>query len=122
MAQLDKILNWPDGLADEQTLTPGASVNATISNMLTYIFFNAALAANMTLNFLIDGQLRAGARVVVRALSDATARTVTPGTNASGVAVAGVISKTFEIEFEYKRVGGPSGAYAFVLINARQVD
>jgi hypothetical protein len=121
MAQLDKVLNWPDGLADEQNLVAAASVNATISNMLTYIYFTAALAAGMTLNFLIDGQVRAGARVIVRALSDGTARTVTPGTGASGVAVAGVINKTFEIEFEYKRVG-PNGAFAFVLINARQVD
>lgn len=121
MAQLDKVLNWPDGLADEQILVPAAAVNVTISNMLTYVFFNAALAANMTLNFLLEGQVRAGARVIVRALSDGTARSVTPGTNASGVAVAGVISKTFEIEFEYKRVG-PGGVYAFVLINARQVD
>lgn len=121
MAQLDKVLNWPDGNADEQVLTPAASVTATISNMLTYLYFNAALAANMTLNFTLDGQIRAGARILVRALSDGTARTVTPGTNASGVAVAGVISKTFEIEFEYKRVA-PNGAFAFVLINARQVD
>jgi hypothetical protein len=121
MGLLDKTLNWPDGFAEEQTLTPAASVTAKISNMRTYLYFNAALAANLTLNFLIDGQVRQGARVLVRALSDATARTVTPGTNASGVAVAGVISKTFEIEFEYKRLG-PAGALAFVLTNARQVD
>jgi hypothetical protein len=121
MAQIDKTLNWPDGLADEQILTPAATVNLTVSNMLTYVYFNAALALNVTLNFLIDGQMRQGARVVVRALSDATARNVTPGTGASGVAVVGVISKTFEIEFEYKRTG-PNGALAFVLINARQVD
>jgi hypothetical protein len=121
MAELNKTLNAPRGLADEQTLTPNATVNATITNQLTYIYFNAALAANMVLNFLLDGQVRAGARIVVRALSDATARTVTPGTNASGVAVAGVISKTFEIVFEYKRVSA-GGAFSFVLLKARQVD
>lgn len=121
MAVIDKNLNWPFGLVSELVLAPAATVDVPVSDNLTYVYFSAALNTNVVVNFVVDGQLRQGSRVVVRALSDATARTVTPGTNGSGVAVAGVISKTFEIEFEYKRTG-PNGALAFVLTNARQVD
>lgn len=113
-------LDFPFGNADVQSFAPAAAVTLTVKNMLTYFLASAAMAAGMTINFAIDGQIRPGARVVVRAASDGTARTVTPGTGAQGLAVNGVINGTFEYEFEYKPSTGV-GTFAFVLINARQV-
>lgn len=113
-------IDFPFGNVDVQSFAPAAAVTLTVKNLLTYFLASAAMAAGMTINFAIDGQIRPGARVVVRAASDGTARTVTPGTRAQGLAVAGVINGVFEYEFEYK----PStavGTFAFVLINARQV-
>lgn len=111
-------LDFPFGNADVQSFAPAAAVTLTVKNMLTYFLASAAMAAGMTINFAIDGQIRPGARVVVRAASDGTARTVTPGTRAQGLAVAGVINGVFEYEFEYKPSTGV-GTFAFVLINTR---
>jgi hypothetical protein len=115
MAEITNQVDYPFGKADVQALVAAAAVTATIKNQLTHITFTAALAANMTLNFLIEGQVRTGARVVVTALSDGTARSVTPGTGALGTAEAGVINKTKQLVFEYNGT-------AFVLQSARQID
>jgi hypothetical protein len=109
------VVDFPFGNADVQSFAPAASVNLVVRNMYTRFNASAAMAAGMTVNMAIEGQIRVGARVILRAASDGTARTITPGTGCVGTAQAGVISKTFELEFEYNGT-------AFVLLNARQID
>lgn len=109
-------IGYPTGKADVQSFTPAAAVTLTIKNQLTFANGNAAMAAGMTLNFEKSGQVRPGARVIVKALSDGTARTITPGTGATGTAEAGVISKTKVLVFELDYTGN------FILQSARQID
>lgn len=109
-------IDYPTGKADIQSFAPAAAVTLTIKNQLTFANASAAMAAGMTLNFTKEGQVRAGARVIVKVASDGTARTVTPGTGATGTAEAGVISKTKVLVFELDSTGN------FILQNARQID
>lgn len=115
MAEVNGKIKWPIGLADVKTFAPGAAVVLTAENMLNYFVASAAMAADMTVNIAIDGQLELGARVVMRAASDGTARTVTPTGNAIGPAQAGGINQTFLYEFELI----PGNQWA--LINARRI-
>lgn len=116
MAEVNGKIKWPMGLADVKTFAPAAAVTLVCENMLNFFNASAAMAANMTVNFAIDGQLELGARAVVRAASDGTARSVTPTGTAIGTAQAGVISKTFVYEFEL------SPGNQWVLTAARQID
>lgn len=108
-------IDFPFGNADVQSFAPQATVNLVVRNMYTRFNASAPMAANMTVNMAIEGQIRTGARVVLRAASDGTARSITPGTGCQGTVEAGVISKTKELEFEYN-------GSAFVLLSARQID
>lgn len=108
-------LNYPFGDADLQTPAPAAAVTVTVKNQLTHVEFSTALSAAMTLNFIATPGVKRGAKVRVKALSDGTARTITPGTNATGTAEAGVISKTKAIIFEFDGTN-------FELQSARQID
>ncbi len=108
-------INYPFGDADVQTVAPAAAVTLTIKNQLTHVEFTPAMAAGMTVNFVVTPGLKRGARVRMKALSDGTARTVTPGTGATGTAEAGVISKTKELTWEFDGTN-------FELQSARQID
>ena len=108
-------LSYPFGSADVQSFTPAASVTLTIKNQLTIANADSAMAAGMTINMSAQQGLKAGAMVFLRAASDGTARTITPGTGVTGTTEAGVISKTKVLEFVYN-------GSTFILINARQID
>lgn len=108
-------LMWPDGKADVQTPAAAATLNLTIKNRLTHVNLSSAMAADMTVNFAIDGVLDAGARVLLKAASDGTARSITTGTNGQGTVEAGVISKTKVLVYELNNK-------KFTLISARQID
>jgi hypothetical protein len=115
MADVTGKVKFPFGFPDAKTFAPGAAVTLTAENMLNYFTASAAMAADMTVNIVIDGQLEPGARVVMRAASDGTARNVTPTGNAIGVVQAGGINQTFLYEFELL----PTNQWA--LINARRI-
>ena len=108
-------IKWPFGKAEVLAPAFAAALNITVRNNLTFVNVVGAMSAGMTLNVTNEGVIEQGARIVLKALSDGTARTVTPGTGCSGVAEAGVISKTKVIEFEYQGT-------SWVLVNARQID
>lgn len=115
MAEVNGKIKWPFGLPDVKTFVPGASVTLTAENNLNYFTATAPMAADMQVNIAIDGQLELGARVVMRAASDGTARTVTPTGAAIGTAQAGGINQTFLYEFELI----PGNQWA--LIGARRI-
>ncbi len=89
-----EVINFPFGVADSQSVTPAAGVAAaTIANNLTIVDLGT-LGAAATLNLTLNANLNTGAILVVKALSDGTARNVTFGTGITGPVLAGVISKT----------------------------
>lgn len=92
---------YPFGPADHQTVTPSATVALTIVNDKTILDFNAALSAGMTINLTIDSEVKKGATLSVKALSDGTARNVTCGTGMTGPGITGTISKTKSAIWEY---------------------
>jgi hypothetical protein len=115
MAEVNGKIKAPFGFPDVKTFVPGAAVVLTAEQQLSYFTGTVAMAADMTVDIATDGQLEPGARVVMRAASDGTARTVTPTNRAIGVAQAGGINQTFLYEFELL----PTRQWA--LINARRI-
>lgn len=122
MAEINGTILWPAGPATRETFVPGAAVVLTAKNRLHYFYATVAMAAAMTIDIVSDGFLGVGARVIVRAASDGTARTVTPTGNAIGVAQAGVINKTLVYEFELQASTAGGNVLQWVLINTRQID
>lgn len=110
-----KNINYPFGDADVQTPAAAASLDLVIKNQLTHVECSSAMAAGMTVNFTVTPGVKRGAVVRLKAASDGTARTITPGTGAVGTVEAGVISKTKTLIFEYNGT-------AFELQSARQID
>ncbi len=88
-------VNFPFGKATSVTLAPLATgaAAATISDNFTFIELGT-LGAATTLTLTASAEIRVGARVVVKALSDGTARTVTFAGDCTSATMAGVISKT----------------------------
>lgn len=98
-------LEFPYGSTDIQTPAYAATIAATIQNLMT-IIAPAQMTGALTINLTLDQGVKAGARLLVKALSDGTARTVTWGTGFSNAtAMTGVISKTKAIEFVYDGTG-----------------
>ena len=95
-----QVISYPAGNADVQTPAYATPLAITVTNLMT-IIAPAALTGALTINLTIDQGIKAGARLIVTALSDATARTVTFGTGFKSPTLAGVISKTKSIEFVY---------------------
>lgn len=93
-------IGFPFGAADVQTPAYAATITATITDLLT-IINPATLTGALTLNLTLDQGIRAGCRILVKALSDGTARTITFGTGFTSPTLAGVISKTKTMEFVY---------------------
>lgn len=93
-------IRFPFGKADQVAVTGAASMTTEISNTLTHITIST-LAQDSTLNLTAVADLPVGARVLIRAGSDGTARALTPGTGMEGPVVAGTISKANIIECEY---------------------
>lgn len=115
MADVNGKIKWPFGPADVQSFAPAAAVTLTISNQLTYANASAAMAADMAISFVKDGQIQPGARVIVKAASDGTARAITTSTGGQGTSEGGVINKTKVLTYEFNGT-------AFVLMSARQID
>jgi len=74
------------------------------------------LSADAELDLNVGADIPIGALLVVKAQSDATARTVTLGTGFSGPAIAGVISKTKTASFIF------DGATFVAMAAAVQID
>lgn len=94
-------VKWPFGPAT--VIAPAAhaaTVAATIDNAKTFITLPTMTGA-VTLDLTVDADLEAGAELILRALSDGTARDITPGTGMTGPVVAGVISKTKVTRYVY---------------------
>jgi hypothetical protein len=93
-------INWPQGLADEQSLSFATTIAATITNMLTILTL-AQLTADATLDLTIDSQVREGAIVhlVVPALTNGFDLTL--GAGIDGPAIVGVATKTKTQSFFY---------------------
>jgi len=94
-------IKYPLGKAETITATAAATVAVSINNQKTKLKFSAALAADMTLNLTVGGNVEEGAELTIVALSDGTARDITLGTGMSGPVFAGVISKTRVTKYEY---------------------
>ena len=93
-------IKWPFGPADSKTVADSATIAVDIDNQLTFLAIDT-MAQNSTLNLTVDAEVTAGARLVITAGSDATARSLTPGTGMTGTAVSGTISKSNVIDCEY---------------------
>lgn len=93
-------VSYPFGPADVQTPAYAATIAVTVNNAKTLLNI-AQLTGAATLNLTIDGDLPAGAELIVKAQSDGTARDLTPGTGMTGTAIAGVISKTKYATYVY---------------------
>jgi hypothetical protein len=97
----DQKISYPLGAADVQSPAFAATLAVTLTNQLT-ILLPGQMTGAMTVNLTLDQGIRAGARLIVTAASDGTARNITWGTGFSmATALAGVISKTKSIEFVY---------------------
>lgn len=99
MAAGDSI-NWPFGDADKQTPAHAAVQPVTVIDQLT-ILAPATMSADITVNLTIDSNVKQGAMLMLIVKSDGTARQVTLGTGFTGLAIAGVISKTKVALFMY---------------------
>jgi len=116
MGATDYTIRYPFGEADSQVLTPDTTVEVTIVQDATLVTFDAALAADMTLNLAaFDTELPVGSQLTVKALSDGTARDITLGTGFEGTVVAGVISKTIMSIFQFDGT-------SYVLVSSIQTD
>lgn len=93
-------LRYPFAAADVQTVADAATVEVEVTNSMTIVNLDE-MAQNVTLNLDILEDLPAGAQLFVKAKSDATARSLTPGTGMTGTAISGTISKTKYISFVY---------------------
>lgn len=84
---------YPFGLMEEQTISAGDT--PTISRPTILNVGSAALSAAFTLALSLGAELRKGDLLLIRWLSDSTARTMTPDTGFTGTtAVTGTASKT----------------------------
>lgn len=99
MAFPDQTIRYPFGEADSQTLTSASTIAVSVTNSMTIA--TVSLDTDATINVTIDEDLPVGAQLVIIAASDGTARDITCGTNLTGPAIAGVISKTKVAHFVY---------------------
>lgn len=106
-------IKYPFGPADVQAPEYAGTLALTITNQKTIV--DVDLTGACTVNLTIDDEVIAGAELLIVASSDGTARTLTPGTGFTGVAVAGVISKTKSMKFEYN-------GSTFVYVSSIQID
>lgn len=98
-------VQYPFGAASFPAVTVTSKVTAqaiSINNTLTYIDLgtidtNKVLTVSAASNYAIQK----GAMLYIKATSDATARSLTPSTGFTGVALSGTISKTKVMQFIY---------------------
>jgi hypothetical protein len=98
-------VQYPFGPASFPTVTVTSKVTAqaiTINNLLTYIDLgtidtNKVLTVSGAANYSI----KKGAMLFIKATSDGTARSLTPSTGFTGVALSGTASKIKVMQFIY---------------------
>ena len=98
-------IQYPFGAASFPSVTVTTKVTAqaiTVSNTLTYIDLgtidtNKVLTVSGAANYAI----KKGAMLFIKATSDGTARSLTPSTGFTGVALSGSASKTKVMQFIY---------------------
>lgn len=83
-----------------KTLTPAATMPVTIKRQFTVVNMGNLTAA-ATLNATIEADVELGARMVIKAASDGTARDVTLGTGFNGPTFAGTISTKKALHLVY---------------------
>lgn len=104
---------FPWGPASVETLTSAATIAAEVNNTCNVLI--VALDTNATLNLTVDDETKVGSVLYVKASSDGTARSLTPGTGMTGTAISGTINKTKVASFVYD-------GSTFVHIGTQQID
>lgn len=104
---------FPFGPATVETLDYAATIAADVNNTMT--IFTVAMTGAVTLNLTVEENTKVGSMLIVKAGSDGTARTLTPGTGMTGAAVSGTISKTKALTFVYD-------GSTFVHVGTQQID
>lgn len=100
-AEAQKVIQWPWGAADFQTLTADSLTETVIiTNSFTYADFGT-LDTVLTVNVGITSGINAGALLFVKTKSDATGRNVTWGTGVDAAVLTGVASKTILSTFVF---------------------
>jgi hypothetical protein len=110
----EQIISYPFGAVDSQSVPYAATVEVAVRNQKTMVNIGE-MSGNMTVNLDNGKELRAGAELIVKTKSDATARTVTLGTGIAGTSVAGTINKTKVLTFVYDGV-------SFLHTGTNQID
>jgi len=101
-------------VSDAQAIAYASAITIPVAQMHTVVTV-AVLTGALTLNVSVDAQVTPGARLIVKLLSDTTARDTTLGTGFEGTTIAGVISKTKVAVFEYDGTN-------FVHVSTSQID
>lgn len=97
----DNTYQYPEGETSVLDVAAAATMDAPeIKNSETIINISEMAAAG-TLNLTINDAVRKGANLTVKAIADATGRTLTLGTGLSGNAYAIGASKTAVLTFKY---------------------
>lgn len=104
---------FPFGPASTETLTSAATIAVEVNNTMNIL--TVALDTNTTINLTVDPETKVGSMIVLKAASDGTARSVTPGTGMTGAAISGTINKTKAITFVYD-------GSTFVHVATQQID
>lgn len=104
---------FPFGPATTETLTSAATIAVSVNNTMTIC--TVALDTNTTINLTIDENTKVGSILIIKAGSDGTARSVTPGTGMTGTAISGTINKIKAISFVYD-------GSTFVHTGTQQID
>ena len=94
-------IKYPFGPADTVTTDTFAStMNVDVDNQKTFWKLPTMTGA-CTLTVATDDEVQAGAELIIEALSDTTARTITFGTGFEGASLSGTISKANTIYCVY---------------------
>ncbi len=96
---MEKIL-FPFGACDVQTPAYAAIQSVEVYDNMTVLNLGT-ITADTTVNLVLDGELRAGARLLVKVKATANADDVTFGNNIDAPVIVGVAGKTKTQEFVF---------------------
>ena len=102
MAQGELIV-WPFGEADAQNKAYAAAIAAEIKNTKTILTL-AQMTGNATLNLDVHAEMKKGAALHVKVSVDGTNRTLTPGTDMTGVATVLTANKSYMLTYVFDGV------------------
>ena len=94
-------IKYPTGSAETLTLSATGAQALTINNSVTVIdgVTNSA-TGNRTINLTVNGEIKAGAKILVKVKTTGT-QTTTFGTGFTAPVITGVAGKTFTQGFSY---------------------